>query len=72
MKIPLIEENILSISFVNTNGPNIHGVGEKSPPIVGMVVICLERLDNGIYLYESDKSINKKYLHCLFQISANK
>ena len=40
----IIEENILSINLVNTNGrffyPNIHVVGEKSPIIVDIVAIC--------------------------------
>ena len=44
MYYPRIEENILSINLVKTNGrflnPNIHVVGEKSHIIVDIVAIC--------------------------------
>ena len=49
--------------------PNIYVVGEKSPIIVDIVAICRERFVNGICLYES---INEKYFHSLFPISASK
>ena len=44
MKMPQIEENIVSTYFVNTKGkiysPNIHVVGEKSPTL--HILILLE------------------------------
>ena len=76
MYFPRIDENIVSINLVKTNGrfvnPNIHVVEKKSPIIIDIEAICLERFVNGICLYESDKSINEKYLHYLFPISASR
>ena len=44
MCFPRIEENIVSINLVNTNGrffnPNIHVVGEIKNNIVDIVAIC--------------------------------